>query len=296
MNCRVFTRSSPRLVYASVVLAAVIMVLLPGCAMLASSATESMGENLAAALANQDDPEIVRSALPAYLLLFDGLIEGDPDNPALYLSAARMNSAYAGAFVIDPARAMHLHEKALRYARAGWCHLDTRLCSADRLPFDEFRTLVDVWDTDEVDALYIFGVALGGYIESHSDDWDAVAQVPKVRLIMERVVAIDDNHDHGGPHLYLGVIESLTPPSLGGRLELSRAHFELAKYLADNRNHLIEVLYAERYARMTFDRQLHDRLLEEVLSLPPEQPGFTMTNVLAQRRARQLLDSADEYF
>jgi hypothetical protein len=41
---------------------------------------------------------------------------------------------------------------------------------------------------------------------------------------------------------------------------------------------------------------LHDQLLREVLEADPEQPGLTLFNTLAQDEARELLDSADDYF
>jgi hypothetical protein len=56
------------------------------------------------------------------------------------------------------------------------------------------------------------------------------------------------------------------------------------------------VVYAERYARMLYDRPLHDRLLEEVLAADPDVPGLVLQNTLAQQRARLLLAEADTYF
>ena len=53
---------------------------------------------------------------------------------------------------------------------------------------------------------------------------------------------------------------------------------------------------AERYARMKFDRPLHDRLLNEVLAADPQAKDYTLSNTLAQRQAHKLLNSADEYF
>jgi hypothetical protein len=47
---------------------------------------------------------------------------------------------------------------------------------------------------------------------------------------------------------------------------------------------------------LTYDRELHDRLLHEVLEADPQVPGLTLTNTLAQRQARVLLESADGYF
>ena len=65
---------------------AVFMVLsagVSGCASLASSAASGMAENLSASMLNQDDPELVREATPAYLLLLDSLVEGSPEDPAI---------------------------------------------------------------------------------------------------------------------------------------------------------------------------------------------------------------------
>jgi hypothetical protein len=59
---------------------------------------------------------------------------------------------------------------------------------------------------------------------------------------------------------------------------------------------MAKVLYARQYARLVFDRPLHDRLLNEVVAADPEAPGLTLGNTLAQEQALLLLASADEYF
>ena len=59
---------------------------------------------------------------------------------------------------------------------------------------------------------------------------------------------------------------------------------------------MAKVEFARRYARLVFDRPLHDRLLNEVLQAPANVPGLTLSNTLAQRSARELLKSADSYF
>jgi hypothetical protein len=57
-----------------------------------------------------------------------------------------------------------------------------------------------------------------------------------------------------------------------------------------------KVEYARSYARPLYERELHDRLLNEVLAADPEVPGYTLTNVMAQEDASVLLSSADDYF
>ena len=65
---------------------------------------------------------------------------------------------------------------------------------------------------------------------------------------------------------------------------------ELAKDLG------VKVEFARSYARLVYDRELHDRLLNEVLEGDPEAEGLTLLNILARREASALLASADEYF
>src|SRR5690606_37566919 len=96
--------------------------------------------------------------------------------------------------------------------------------------------------------------------------------------------------------VYLGVLHSLRPAAVGGTPEQGRAAFERAIELSGGRNLMAKTLYAERYARLLFDRALHDRLVAEVLAADPQAEGYTLANTLAQQRARKLEESADEFF
>jgi hypothetical protein len=110
------------------------------------------------------------------------------------------------------------------------------------------------------------------------------------------VVALDPDHDHGQAYMYLGVLNSVRPEAIGGKPELGRGYFEKAIALSDGRNLYAKTLEAEFYAGLVFNRTLHDRLLNEVLAADPEAPGLTLTNLLAQERARKLLASGKDYF
>ena len=57
-------------------------------------------------------PAMIRDGAPSYLILIDSLVAGSPDNSMLLAQSAELHSAYAGAFVEDPARAARLHRKA----------------------------------------------------------------------------------------------------------------------------------------------------------------------------------------
>jgi hypothetical protein len=151
-------------------------------------------------------------------------------------------------------------------------------------------------DTSQVPVLFVSGVAWATWIRTASDDWAAVADKARVDAMMQRVIALDEAYEDGAAHLYLGILATLLPESMGGRPEEGRRAFERVLDLSGGRNLMAKVLIAEKYARLVFDRDLHDRLCREVLEASPEAEGLTLVNTLAQERARELLDESDEYF
>ena len=269
---------------------------LSGCSYFLSSATSGMTDDLLAAVLDQDDPATVRDGAPAYLIALDGMIEGSPKSERLLLAGARLYSAYAGAFVDDPERASRLTSRARGYGERALCERNRPLCEAASGSYDEFVGLLAETDTKELPALYGLGSAWAGWVQSNASDWNAIADLPKLQALMERIVALDDTYEDGGAHLYLGVLYTIRPASLGGKPELGRQHFESAIEISRGRNLMAKVLFASQYARLVFDRPLHDRLLGEVVEADPHARGFTLSNVLAQEEAVLLLAGGDDYF
>lgn len=272
---------------------------LAGCASLVRKASDGFARNLGAAVLDSEDPATVRDGLPAYLLLLDSLVvgqePGDPGNASLLLAAAKLNGAYAGNFTGDDrVRAQRLAGKAFRYAREATCLSDRPLCAAIDGDPDAFAAVV-AGDAN-TDAMYVLASSWAGFLQANSEDWGAIADLPKVQALLERVVALDERHDGGQAWVYLGVLNSLRPEAIGGKPEQGRQAFEKAIALSGGRNLYAKTLYAEFYARLLFDQALHDRLLNEVLAADPKAPGYTLTNTLAQDRARKLLESGKDYF
>jgi len=273
-----------------------ILLALAGCTALARPATRRFADDLSSSILDQNDPATVRDGAPAYLLAIDALIEGDPENTELLLTGARLYGAYASAFVEDEARAQLQWSRAFDYARRALCLEVQRTCDAVDLPFEAFSASLEAVGRSDAQTLYGFGAAWAGWVQVHSDDWGAVAELPKIEALMRRIVALDETVDHGGAHLYLGVLLTQRPASLGGRPEEGREHFERAVALSQDRNLMAKVLFARSYARLVFDRPLYEALLLDVIGADPKAPGLTLSNTLAREQARRLLDEADDYF
>jgi tetratricopeptide (TPR) repeat protein len=261
-----------------------------GCAAL------SLGENLPRAILNQDDPAMVRDGAPSYLLLVDGLILDDTGDEENLGAGAKLYTLYGALFAAEPERARRLSERALRYGEAALCAEEEWTCGYTARPLDRIEAELDLFEEDDLPAMHTFGAAWLLWIKTHADDWNAVAALPKAEALFRRALALGESYDSGAAHYYLALVETALPPALGGRPEEARTHFERALELSGGQNLGVKVAYARQYARMLYDRELHDRLLREVLAAPAEAEGFTLLNTLAKREAKQLLDSADDYF
>ncbi len=272
------------------------LLMLPACSRMVSNAASDMADNLAQAIANSDDPETVKAGGPAYLLMLDGMVNRDPDNEELLMRAAGLYSAYGEAFVDDPVRARRLSQRALSYATRALCAHDQDDCQLREAEFDAFEARIQQVDKQELPLFFTWGAAWAGWIQARRDDLDAVAELSRVEVLMQRIAIVDEGYQQGSAHLYLGAFAILVPPALGGKPEVARRHFERAIALSDGKNLMAKVVYARRYARMVYDRPLHDRLLMEVLAADPHVPGMVLGNILAQDQARELLASADEFF
>jgi hypothetical protein len=276
------------------ILLALLVSMATGCAGIAQRAADRFASNLGNAVFDHEDPATVRDGLPAYLLLLDGMIHGDPGNAALMRAAAGMYAAYAGSFVSESPRAAILAARAHDYSQRATCVDEPSLCNALTKPHDEF--VAAVAGVDDASHLYSLASAWATRIQTHSDDLAAIADIPRVEVVLQRVVAIEPDHDRGMPWVYLGVLGSLRPPAVGGTPEQGRAAFERALELSQQRNLMAKALYARYYARLVFDQELHDRLCNEVVAADPKQSGYTLSNVLAQQQARELLRTSTDYF
>lgn len=273
-----------------------IMILLLAVSGCGSMMTHSLAVNVSQGILNQEDLETVRDGAPAYLLLIDGMIGGNPDDEELLMAGARLYSAYATIFVDENARAQIMAGKAYRYGSRALCLHRPDSCSLANRSFEEFLHFISTTTTDDLTSLYVYATAWAAWINARKGKWDAVADLPKVEAVLERIVALADDFERGQAHMYLGVLHTLRPPALGGRPDIGRAHLERALEISGGRNLMARVELARRYARMVFDRTLHDDQLRRVLEADPIEPGFTLSNALARRQARRLLKGSSEYF
>lgn len=271
-------------------------ILLSSCGFIIDGQVNKFTDSLNRTVLNFEDPETVAQAVPTLLIISENFASAEDASAESQLSASRLYGAYSGAFVTDKTRQAKLSKKAFDYAVSGACKTAKKWCGINQFDNEQFDELTANLNEKDVELSYALGVAWLGYIQTHSNDWAIVAGMPKAKALLEHVVKHDEGYDNAGAHLYLGALASSIPPALGGKPEQAKAHFERAIELTDGKSLLVKVEYARRYARSIFDKELHNKLLTQVLNSDPKVEGLTLMNSWAMEQAKQLLADENDYF
>ncbi len=281
-------------------LLSLLIVLLSACATnktMTVAATASLLEDVAKASYKQSDLMLIRRGMPSYLMLIDGMVEALPDNKKLLVSAAQLYASYASAFIQDEdeAYATVLYTRAKEYAfraleQNGFENPATR-------PFHEFENGLS--DLGKKDVPYIFWAAScwGSWISLNQGSMEAMAELPRVELLMKKVLELDEAFYFGGAHIFMGALEASKPKVAGGDLDRARDHFLRAIELGDEKFLMARIYYADYYAKKAFDEELFISILEKVLEIPADiVPELTLLNTVAHAKAKEMLGRVDEYF
>lgn len=271
-------------------------ILTSGCASLISNAASNLADNLSSAMLNQDDPETVRAGSPSYMLLLDSFVEGSPNDPKLLAAASNMYASYGAVFVDDEARASRLTARARDYSYRGICVVYVAACEWRNMNYEDFVASLDGLTSKHADTVYAYSFATLAYLRAHSSDWNSMAELPQAEALVKRYLEISGDTANSSAHMYLGIILTLRPPALGGKPEEARSHFETAIALSGGRDLGAKIEFAKGYAKLLYERELHDQLVNEVLEASPYADRLTLTNVLAQEEALRLRAAADDYF
>ncbi|MBI1876384.1 MAG: hypothetical protein HYS05_21190 [Acidobacteria bacterium] len=272
----------------------------------------SLADTLAASgdvFASDNDPELVRDAVPFSLKTIESLLASVPNHQGLLLSACSGFTQYAYAFVqidaelVEPKdyqASVQGKERALKmYLRArDYClrnlerrhkNIKTRLMK-DPQPALAAATLA------EVPVLYWTGASWGAAIALGLDKPELIADLPAVRALMDRALELDETYSLGAIHEALISLEAV-PQAMGGSPQRARQHFERAVQLSKGRSAGPYVTLAAGVSVAAQDRGEFEKLLAQALAIDVDaHPSLRLANILTQRRARFLLSQANDLF
>ncbi len=274
-------------------------------------AVNSLGNALASggsSYAEDDDPDLVREAVPFGLKTIESLLAESPRHRGLLLAAASGFTQYGYAFIQQEAdfveskdllaatalrnRSRKHYKRAIEYGLRG-LEVDSPGLRA-RLRAEPEAALSRTTKR-QVPLLYWTGLAWAAAMAISKEDAELTADQYVVEAIMRRALALDEGYEFGSIHDFFIAFEGGRPASAGGSLEKARHHLERALHFARGRRAAPLVTYAETVSVSRQDRQEFAKLLEQALAVDVNQAKeLRLSNLVYQKRARWLLDRTDE--
>ena len=284
----------------------------PGCSV-KRMAVNKVGDALAGSgttFASDDDPELVKAALPFSLKLMESLLNESPRHQGLLLAACSGFTEYAYAFVQEDAdetedkdlaaaeemrgRARRLYLRAHNYGLRG---LEVRHKGFEKALRANAKTAVTVATAKDVPLLYWTALSWAAAISLSKDNPDLIAEMPLVEAMMDRALALDEAFDYGAIHAYFITYEMSRPGGTGDPAARSRQHFERALALSGGQQAGPMVSFAEAVCVQKQDLKEFESLLHQALAINPDaKPEWRLANLVMQRRAKWLLSRTDQLF
>jgi hypothetical protein len=164
-------------------------------------------------------------------------------------------------------------------------------------PFDHFQEGLKSLGKKDVPYIFWATTCWANWINLNLDSMEAIAELPRVEMMMQRVLEIDEGFYYGGPHLFMGIWFASRPKIAGGDLKKAQEHFLKALDLGQGKFLMAYVYYANYYARKIMDKDLFTSTLQKVLETPAEtSPDLVLLNTVAKKQAKELLSHVGEYF
>jgi hypothetical protein len=262
----------------------------------------------------ETDLELAEQSIAANLKMLEGVLEGSPNSRRLLVATSSSFSRYAYGFIeeqIDAAghrydfeeterlksRAISFYERARQYGLRSIATFRPSFVQAITGDLDVLSSELQQWQEKDIGALFWTAFAWGGMIQLQQSDPVMLADLPAVKMIMNRVMELDESFYFASPHLFFGTYYGDYPEMLGGDPEMARNHIDRADELNRSKYLMVKFMLARYVAIPTQNRSLFEQTLQEVLDAPVDLfPEQALANQLAKRRAAHWLKRADVLF
>ena len=290
-----------------------VAVLGSGCSGVKRVAINQLGNGLAAGgttFASDDDPELVKAAVPFSLKLMESLLAENPRHEGLLLAACSGFTQYGYAFVQVDAeelqakdfeaseamktRARKLYLRARNYGLRG---LELRHRDFDKALRADPKQAMKGTTKKDVPLLYWTALSWAAAISLSKDNPALIGDLPMVEAMMDRALELNESFNDGAIHTYLITFEMSRPNAEGDAAARSKTHFDRAMEISGGQQAGPLVSYAEAVCVQKQDAKQFEALLQQALAIDPDaKPEWRLSNLIMQRRAKWLLSQKDDLF
>ncbi len=270
----------------------------------------ALAESSARVYASDNDPKLVRDALPFSLKLMETLLDESPDNKELLLATTAGFTQYSYAFVEQDAfilededyresekeiqRARNLYLRARDYGLRGLEAAHPAFSAGLRA---DPESTVATATIEDVDLLYWTAAAWGSAIGLSIDDPSTIGEMGLMEALIYRAYELNPDYDFGAIHGFLITYEMTKSGGDPSSEEKARAHFERAVDLSSGLQAGPYLSLAEAVSIPNQDRTEFEQLLNQALAIDPDtRPEWRLVNLVMQDRAEWLLSRTDRLF
>ena len=259
----------------------------------------------------ESDIETARMAMPATLKTIEGFHVVSPENEILIALLAEGWCQYTTAFVQgewEQAIETNDFERADALAARG-TKLDTRCVNysfkmlggnweeAVFGEIDALRAKLTSAGKDQVPGMLWLGIGLASTVNMNRDKITIISYLPKAKMILERVIELDDDYNMGLAHMALGMMYSFGGKAIGGNPDKAKLHFERSIEITEGKFLLTRVMYARHFGVAFQQRDFfHAELVKVLQTSPAVFPEQRLANELAHERALRYLKREKEWF
>lgn len=249
--------------------------------------------------ASDDDPELVRDAIPFGLKTYESILAELPEHRGLLQATASGFTQYSYAFVIleaerieatDLARSRELRLRARKLFIRGRDYALRGLevdhpGFAQRLREKPEAAVVEA-TAEDLGLLYWAGVSWAAALMANKDDLNLVAELPAAGALVARVLELDDAYERGSAHEFMISFEGSRSEAMGGSPKRARDHYRRAMELSLGKRASVPLALAEAVSVREQNLAEFRSLLDAALAVDPDAvPSQRLVNTLARRRA-----------
>ena len=260
--------------------------------------------------ARDDDPQLISKALPFALKLMESVLEATPEHEELLTATCASYTKYSHAFILWPAEDLDKSEYRqikservrakkifLRARSYGFRALEIRHPEFANLIYKSPGTILTGCEESDVPALYWTAAAWVSALSTDIGDMVMVADLPLIEAMMERALELDHTYSDGIIHEFFITYDAGRPEAAGGGLKRAEEHFNQAMLLNKGKSVSPLLSYAQAICIPQQDRKGFEAALNQIMQFDPDlYPQHRLSNVLAQQRAKRLLNRVDHYF
>ncbi len=133
-------------------------------------------------------------------------------------------------------------------------------------------------------------------VNMNRDSVDRVVELPKIKILLERMTSLDKTFLHGAPLALQGVMECSMPKTLGGRPQEGTRLMEEALKISERKFLIIQLLYAQYCAPAIQDKKLFMSLIDEIQKAPNGDGDVVLINNAVKLKTPQTKISVSELF